>query len=117
MCRVLLVDDHHRYRTVVRELLRASCWKVVGEAWDGCSALAEAQRLSPDVVVLDIGLPDRDGFVVARELAALASPPRVVLVSSTDPADLAVALRASGMPFVPKERISSQTLAAAVECD
>lgn len=79
---VLIVDDHHEFRTAARALLEADGFDVVGEAATGNDALAAVLRLRPHVVLLDIRLPDIDGFAVAKRLASLADPPQVVLVSS-----------------------------------
>jgi len=81
--RVLVVDDHAGFRATARRVLEADGWTVVGEAADGASAIAVAQRLDPDVVLLDIGLPDDDGFAVADRLAALILA-RIVLTSSRE---------------------------------
>src|SRR6516165_5937788 len=79
---VLIVDDHAQFRRVARTLLEAAGFDVLGEAADGESALTEAARLRPGLVLLDIQLPDLDGFEVAARLASLADPPAVVLTSS-----------------------------------
>jgi DNA-binding NarL/FixJ family response regulator len=81
--RVLLVDDHAGFRATVRRWLETEGWTVVGEAADGEAGLAAAAALRPDLVLLDIGLPDIDGFVVADRLAA-AGMRDIVLVSSRD---------------------------------
>lgn len=81
--RVLVVDDHPGFRATARRLLESEGWTVVGEAVDGRSALAAAATLRPDVVLLDIGLPDGNGFDVAERLIA-AGTLDVVLVSSRD---------------------------------
>ena len=81
--RVLVVDDHAGFRTLARRLLEADGWNIVGEAWDGASAVATAAALRPDVVLIDIGLPDVDGFIVADRVAMIGSPD-IVLVSSRD---------------------------------
>ena len=81
--RVVVVDDHAGFRAAARRVLEADGWHVVGEAVDGASALAVAARLDPDIVLLDIGLPDHDGFAIADRLAGLVSA-RVVLISSRD---------------------------------
>ena len=62
--KVLIVDDHPSFRASARMLLECEGYEVVGEAADGKAALAEVARLSPDVVLLDVGLPDLDGFEV-----------------------------------------------------
>src|SRR5829696_4465444 len=71
---VLIVDDHPGFRSAARALLEADGFDVVGEAADGESALAAAERLRPGLVVLDIQLPDLDGFVVAERLATGSKP-------------------------------------------
>ena len=81
--RVLLVDDHAGFRATARRLLELEGWQVVGEAIDGASAMSAAATLRPDLVLLDIGLPDLDGFVVAERLAAEGTR-GIVLVSSRD---------------------------------
>jgi DNA-binding NarL/FixJ family response regulator len=81
---VLVVDDHAPFRRFARALLTADGYTVVGEAADGAAALELAPRVQPDVVLVDVHLPDMDGFALAERLAALPSPPQVVLVSSRD---------------------------------
>jgi DNA-binding NarL/FixJ family response regulator len=80
--RVLIVDDHDGFRAVARKLLSGAGFDVVGEAADGRAGLAAARATRPDVVLLDVQLPDVDGFRVAAELAAGPQPPAVVLVST-----------------------------------
>jgi two-component system nitrate/nitrite response regulator NarL len=79
---VLIVDDHRRFRASARALLESEGFDVVGEAADGEGALRQARSLNPGLVLLDIQLPDVDGFAVAEELAAAPSPPAVILISS-----------------------------------
>ena len=79
---VLIVDDHAGFRGSARALLEADGFDVLGEAADGQSAMQEARRLRPQVVVLDVQLPGMDGFAVAESLAAEPSAPAVVLISS-----------------------------------
>jgi DNA-binding NarL/FixJ family response regulator len=79
---VLIVDDSEAFRSAARALLEAQAWVVVGEAPDGASGLAAVSALDPDVVLLDVGLPDIDGFEVAEALADTAHPPRVVMCST-----------------------------------
>lgn len=81
---VLIVDDHEGFRTSARAMLEADGFQVIGEAASGADAIMAAGRLRPGVVLLDIRLPDLDGFAVAQRLAGLPAPPEVVLVSSRD---------------------------------
>jgi CheY-like chemotaxis protein len=83
---VLIVDDHDGFRSSARTLLEADGFTVVGDAATGAEAIAAVTRLRPDVVLLDIRLPDFDGFAVADRLAGLPDPPVVVFVSSRDAA-------------------------------
>ena len=81
---LLIVDDHAAFRSTARALLECDGWDVIGEAGDGTSGLTAARTLKPDVVLLDVRLPDIDGFAVAEELAAEAAGPAVIVTSSSD---------------------------------
>lgn len=109
---LLIVDDHASFRAVARAAL-SERFTVVGEAADGCGGLGLARELRPDVVLLDVQLPDADGFAVAAALARHDHPPVVVLTSSRDRRDLELLLRTSpAKGFIEKERLSADTLAA-----
>jgi DNA-binding NarL/FixJ family response regulator len=82
--RVLIVDDHPPFRELARTLLQRAGFTVVGDAGDGAAAVDASRRLRPDVVLVDVQLPDTDGFEVARTLADQDQPPVVVLTSSRD---------------------------------
>ncbi len=104
---VLIVDDHPTFRATARILLEAEGFEVIGEAQDGASALAEAARLTPEVVLLDVQLPDTDGFAIAEELTAGSEGPAVILVSSRDGSDFGPLVTRSGARgFVPKGELS-----------
>jgi CheY-like chemotaxis protein len=110
---VLIVDDHPSFRRLARKLVEAAGHVVVGDAGDGASALEAAQRLRPDVVLLDVLLPDRSGFEVANALAAGPEPPEVVLTSSRSAADLRPAIDAAPiLGFIAKRELSRERLAA-----
>jgi DNA-binding NarL/FixJ family response regulator len=81
---ILLVDDHAGFRRSARALLDAEGFRVIGEADSAADALAKAESLRPELVLLDIQLPDRDGFHVAERLAAGDDPPDVILISSRE---------------------------------
>ncbi len=112
---ILIVDDHPCLRATARTLLEAEGFEVVGEAADGAAALAAVERLRPQVVLLDIQLPDLDGFAVAERLAAGLAPPRVVLISSREAAAYGPRLEAAAARgFIPKRELSGSALAALV---
>jgi DNA-binding NarL/FixJ family response regulator len=112
---VLIVDDHDDFRVSARSLLEAEGFTVVGEAAGGPEALAEAERLAPDVILLDIQLPGLDGFAVAERLAAKGEPPAVVLISSREAASYGPRLaRATARGFIPKRALSGKALAGLV---
>jgi DNA-binding NarL/FixJ family response regulator len=112
---VLIVDDHDAFRESASALLAAEGFDVVGAAADGDEAVAEARRLRPQVVLLDIQLPDLDGFAVAERLTALPDPPRVVLISSRDASAYGPRLgEAYARGFITKRELSGEALAALV---
>lgn len=110
---VLIVDDHPEFRAFAHLLLDDGDWRVVGEAGDAAEALAAVSALRPDIVLLDIQLPDRDGFEVAAELARAPDAPSVVLMSSREARDYGQRLaEAPARGFVPKRQLSSDALAS-----
>jgi DNA-binding NarL/FixJ family response regulator len=112
---VLIVDDHAGFRLSARRILEADGYSVVGEATDGSSGIAKARDLKPDIVLLDVYLPDGWGFDFANELARLPDPPKVVLTSSHDVEDFGESLPgSSAMGFVPKGELSGPTVDALV---
>jgi DNA-binding NarL/FixJ family response regulator len=110
---VLIVDDHPSFRATARVLLESEGYDVVGEAADGAEALDRARELEPDLVLLDVNLPDMDGFAVAAELTSHNGAPAVVLTSSRESSDFGPLVGSSGARgFVPKSELSGPALAA-----
>ena len=107
---VLIVDDHPSFRASARMLLEAEGFDVVGEANDGLSALRAVEELRPDVVLLDVQLPDIDGREVAVRLSANGSAAAIVLTSSRDLEDIGVLTGVRG--FIPKSELSGAALEA-----
>ena len=111
--RVLIVDDHPSFRASARTLLEAEGFDVVGEAETGDEAVQAVEALRPDLVLLDVQLPDFDGFEVAARLQRLDDPPQIVLTSSRDGSDYGRCIADSGARgFVPKAELSGSALAA-----
>ena len=105
---VLIVDDHTAFRSRARRMLEADGFEVVGEAADGASGVDAARRLEPDVVLLDLQLPDTTGFPVAEEIAGDAA---VVITSTRDGDDFDTLARRSGaLGFVSKAELSGAAL-------
>jgi DNA-binding NarL/FixJ family response regulator len=110
--RVVLVDDHELFLAGVRSEL-GDAVEVVGEAASVAEAVPLIKELDPDVVLLDVHLPDLDGFEVARRLRQLDPAPEVVLTSSRDDYASLVAGSAA-RAFVRKDALSGETLASAL---
>jgi DNA-binding NarL/FixJ family response regulator len=103
--RVLVVDDHRGFRASARTLLELEGFEVVAEAEDGASAIRLVTAIEPDLVLLDIALPDMSGFDVAERIAKVRS--KVILVSSREPGDFGKRIRRSGaLGFVSKDDLS-----------
>jgi DNA-binding NarL/FixJ family response regulator len=108
---VLIVDDHPGFRAQARRMLESEGYRVIGEAGGAAAALEAAKALEPELALVDVYLPDGNGFEVAAQLQGLDSPPAVVLTSSHDGAEFAPCLsesRARG--FVPKTDLSGETI-------
>lgn len=112
---VLIVDDHAEFRARTRTLLEAEGFAVVGEAADGASGIEAARGLSPDVVLLDVGLPDIDGFEVARQLPADGRSPTIILISTRPMTDYPWQVADSGASgFIAKEDLSGPAIRAVI---
>jgi DNA-binding NarL/FixJ family response regulator len=109
---VLLVDDDLTFRSLAKRILNSLGFEVVATAHDAAAAIAAANAFRPGAALVDVGLPDRDGVDLARELAALPWRPRVVL-TSTD-WDTATGTESAGeggaLPFIPKEELTTAPL-------
>jgi DNA-binding NarL/FixJ family response regulator len=113
---VLIVDDHPGFRAQARALLATAGYEVVGEAADGESGVRVASELSPDVVLLDVQLPDITGFEVVRRVHGEPDPPAVILISSRDASDYGRRIGRSGARgFIPKADLSARTLTDVLE--
>ena len=110
---VLIVDDQPEFRQRVRELLETDGFIVVGEAGDARGALMAGHELRPDVVLLDVRLPDGSGVDVARSMRSWDRAPLVVLTSTADYSRVVRDCGAHG--FIPKGGFSGSAFRALVE--
>jgi DNA-binding NarL/FixJ family response regulator len=95
--RILVVDDHDVVRQGVRLILRSRPdWEVVGEAEDGFKAIEQAKALDPDMIVLDISMPGKDGLQVIADLAKLQIHSRILVLTMHDTKELSSTVRKSG---------------------
>lgn len=109
--KVLIVDDHPSFRASARRMLEADGFEVVAEAGSGSEALQAAETWDPDLVLLDVHLPDVQGFEVAARLSADDPAPAIVLTSSRDGSDFGPLVERSGARgFVPKSDLSGEAV-------
>jgi DNA-binding NarL/FixJ family response regulator len=110
---VLVIDDHGGFRASVRKLLRAEGFEVVGEAGDALSGIKAARALHPDVILLDVQLPDLDGVRASKQIGALNGGSAIILISTCDLDDLGGALAESpARGFIPKSELSGEAIRA-----
>ncbi len=109
---VLIVDDEGAFRAHARRLLSLRGFEVVGQAGDGADAMRLARALKPNAVLLDVNLPDADGIDVARRLARLPSPPRVLLTSADADVSPELVSECGAAAFIPKAELSESDLPA-----
>lgn len=106
--RVLIVDDHASFRSVARTLLRRGGFDVVGESDTMAGGIRAVDEMHPDVVVLDIQLPDGDGIDGAARISARSAPPAVVLVSSRPASEIGERLaNAHARGFIAKDELTA----------
>jgi DNA-binding NarL/FixJ family response regulator len=110
--RMVIVDDDPTFLAAVRVLLEAHGFDVVGEASNGLDGVAAAVELRPDLVLVDVGLPDIDGFDVAERIAVERGAPPVVLTSIRSADDFGGLIETSrARAFIMKDDISAEALA------
>ena len=111
--RVLIIDDNAAFRAAVRSLLERDGFVVVAEAGTGANGIQEAKEHRPDLVLVDVQLPDFDGFEVAERLSELEATFDVILTSSLDSADFgALVAGSSALGFIPKAELSAPAIHA-----
>jgi DNA-binding NarL/FixJ family response regulator len=113
---VVIVDDNDAFRAHARVLLSYEGYDVIGEAADGTSGVDVLRRLQPDVALLDVQLPDLDGFSVARKVRDDISRTAVVMISARDAIDYGGAVSDCGARgFIAKSELCRDALRACLE--
>ena len=112
--RLLIVDDDPAFRRLARRLL-SGAFDVVGEAATATEARSSVRAARPDVVLLDVRLPDGDGLSLAGEIAGGSGAPAVVLTSSDDLGDVAADVATGARGFIPKAALDDRALVALLE--
>jgi DNA-binding NarL/FixJ family response regulator len=111
--RVLIVDDNNAFRAAARQLLERAGFVVVAEAGIGNDAVPEAKAHRPDLAIVDLQLPDFDGFEVAERLHRLDPALQMILTSSLDGSDFGALVAASpALGFIPKSDLSARAIEA-----
>jgi DNA-binding NarL/FixJ family response regulator len=112
--RVLVVDDFARFRGFVRSMLgKHPDFQVVGEASDGLEAVHKAEKLQPDLIVLDLGLPSLNGLEAARRIRRLSSKSKIIVSSQESSAEIVQeALRSGALGYVTKARLVTDLIPA-----
>jgi DNA-binding NarL/FixJ family response regulator len=101
---VLIADDHPIVRDGLRGMFTGRGFEVVGEAANGAEAVAMAERLRPDVVLMDLRMPDTDGVAAITELARLGNPARVLVLTTYDTdSDVLPAIEAGATGYLLKD--------------
>ena len=112
----MIVDDDAAFRDLASRVVMGWGHNVVGLAGSVAEALAQAAELRPDTALVDIGLPDGDGFALTEHLVALPWPMRVVLISSdSDASNATAAERVGAWGFLPKDELSGAELRRWIE--
>jgi DNA-binding NarL/FixJ family response regulator len=108
---ILLVDDDELFRRWAIAWLRAEGYDIVGEADRADTAVSWVRRLRPEVVLVDVQLPDLDGFELTELLRAEPQAPAIVLISSRDAADYGNRISASGARgFLRKDQLTADAI-------
>ena len=111
--RILIAEDHPGMSAAIRRLVVAGDFEVVGSVDDGARVVEEAARLQPDIIVLDLNMPNRNGIDVCRELTCLFPRTRTIVVTAEDPVDVRpAALTAGAFAFVEKRAMHTDLLPA-----
>jgi CheY-like chemotaxis protein len=105
---ILVVDDDPEFLALATRVFESMGIEVVATAEDAASAVTAARTSKPRAALVDVGLPDRDGIELGKELAAFPWRPRVIVTSTDNDAEIEA--RAVPLPFIPKEELGTGRL-------
>lgn len=108
--KILIVDDHQAVRTTLRELLDWHSFQVCGDAQDGKEAIEKVIELKPDIVLLDINMPDMNGIAAAQEIRRVSPSTKIVFLTVHDAPDFKVGARPWAHGFVPKSAAGTELI-------
>lgn len=111
---IILIDDHPGALVVAGEILQDE-FEIVASVGDSDTGLNALSTFNPDIVILDIGMPGKDGFETAREIKERARTTRIVFLTAIEDVDYACAARDMGSSYVVKRRMRTDLLTAARE--
>ena len=111
--RVLVAEDHPGMSAAIRRLVVAGGFEVAGSVDDGAKVAEEAARLRPDIIILDLNMPNRSGIDACRELTRMLTRTRIIVVTAEDPVLVRpAALAAGAFAFVEKQAMHTDLLPA-----
>jgi DNA-binding NarL/FixJ family response regulator len=108
--KILIVDDHQAVRTTLRELLDWHSFQVCGDAQDGKEAIEKVIELKPDIVLLDINMPDMNGIAAAQEIRRVSPSTKIVFLTVHDAPNFKVGARPWAHGFVPKSAAGTELI-------
>jgi two-component system nitrate/nitrite response regulator NarL len=113
--RILIVDDHELVRAGVRAIISTNpFWEVCGEAENGRAAVQKVKELAPDLILLDISMPEMNGIEAAREIRRIAPATKIIIITMHESPQLELAARQAGADAVLTKRMASNSLITAV---
>jgi DNA-binding NarL/FixJ family response regulator len=114
--RILLVDDHELVRMGIRILLSHNPqWHICGEAANGIEAVEKVRELKPDLVILDISMPELNGIDAAREIRRIAPATKIIIQTTHEGSQVELAARQAGADTVITKRMAAKSLILAVD--
>lgn len=114
--KVLIADDMEYYRSALREILTAGGFHIMAEACNGREAVELAKKHNPEIIILDIVMPEKNGIDAAREIKALPFAPKIIICSSLGAEDIIEETKKAGAhAYITKPFTSTELLSTVLE--